>query len=143
MVGVVGGNNSNTLPVNDDTNMLDLNAPLDSIQFQSSMVQRYPTPLSRENSNSQLMNTSGSNQTQTINSVDAIMTDDHASAVGVNDGLGSPASATSTSSTMRMHSKHFPTTSEGVSNNRSSGNEFPSKSVMKGRISKNSQRIFR
>ncbi|XP_039951716.1 carbohydrate-responsive element-binding protein isoform X2 [Bactrocera tryoni] len=143
MVGVVGGNNSNTLPVNDDANMLDLNAPLDSIQFQSSMVPRYPTPLSRENSNSQLMNTSGSTQAQTINSVDAIMTDDHTGTVGVNDGLGSPASAASASSSMRIHSKHFPATSEGVSNNRSTGNEFPNKSVMKGRISKNSQRIFR
>ncbi|XP_011192829.1 protein WBSCR14 homolog isoform X1 [Zeugodacus cucurbitae] len=143
MVGVVSGNNSNAIPVNDDANMLDLNAPLDSLQFQSSMVQqRYPAPLSRENSNSQLLNTSGSNQAQALNTVDAIMTDDHSSTVGVNDGLGSSASATTASSTMRMHSKHFPAASEGVTNNRSSGNEFPSKSVMKGRISKNSQRSF-
>lgn len=143
MVDVVGGNNSNTLPVNDDANMLDLNTSPNSIQFQSTMAQRYPTPLSRENSNSQLLNTSGSNQAQTINSVDAIMTDDHTSTGGANNGLGSPASATSASSTMRMHTKHFSAASEGISNNRSSGNEFPSKSVMKGRVSKNSQRIFR
>ncbi|CAD6997146.1 ras guanine nucleotide exchange factor V [Ceratitis capitata] len=140
MVGV-GGNTSNALTVSDDANMLDLNAPLETIQFESAMAQRYPAPLSRENSGSQLLNTSGSNQTHEINSVDTIMSENRSSAVGVNESMGSPAS-TSDSSAMRLHSKHFPTTNDGVSNNRSSSNEFPSKSVMKGRISKN-QRPFR
>ncbi|XP_054741747.1 protein WBSCR14 homolog isoform X1 [Anastrepha obliqua] len=140
MVGVVS--TSNTLTENDDANMLDLNAPLDSLQFQSEMAQRYPAPLSRENSAGQLLNTSGINQSQTITSVDALMANER-TATEVGDGVGSSSSVTSASPTMRMHSKHFPTASDGISSNRSPSNEFPSKSVMKGRISKNSQRPFR
>ncbi|XP_017494071.1 PREDICTED: uncharacterized protein LOC108382174 isoform X2 [Rhagoletis zephyria] len=141
IVGVVS-NTSNDLPVNDDANMLDLNAPLDSLQFQSEMGQRYPAPISRENSSGQLINASGTNQSQTINSVDAIMAEERSSTVP-NDGVGSCAPVPSASPSMRMHSKHFPTSSDGASSNRSPSNEFPSKSVMKGRISKNSQRPFR
>ncbi|XP_067621902.1 MLX-interacting protein-like isoform X2 [Eurosta solidaginis] len=141
MVGVVDSS-QNTLPVTDDTSMLDLNAPLDSIQYQSGMGQRFSASLTRENTSGQLLNTSGTNETQSINSVDAIMTDDCPSAVG-NNNLSTSTAVPTAPQTMPLHSKHFPNTSEHTTSNRTSINEFPSKSVMKGRISKNSQRPFR
>lgn len=128
---------------NDDTNMLELNTPLNTLQF-SDIEQQFA---SRSNSGQMLpmrANETSNPAQSSLSSDDAIMSDSQnptSSSILLQQvnrhqlkGFGTVSGADSSSSSSNINST-------GNSNmGRQSSNDFP---VKKGRISKSSQRPFR